>query len=373
VSKVFIQCSLRTADVLAAKLDKKAVAVNMEQIFSELTLDIIGKAVFNYDFKSVEEEGENPVIAAVYTALKETEARALDFTPFWKLPGDLPTMVSPRQKRAADAVALIRKTTEDLIENCRLQLEAEEAAGTAAQFNEEDYLVEQDPSVLRFLIASQEEVKSSQLRDDLLGMLVAGHETTASVLTWTLYLLTKHPEKMVRVQEEIDSVLGAKIMSGNVTFDDAVSPTYLRWCIFESMRLYPHPPVLIRRALQDDLLPNGWLVPKGQDVMISVYNIHHSASVWSNPEDFLPERWSKYVKPRDTPNERNTDYHYIPFSGGARRCVGDQFALLESNLALAVLLHRFDFRLVEDHDIGMTTGATIHTTNGMMMTYAPRT
>jgi carotene epsilon-monooxygenase len=178
---------------------------------------------------------------------------------------------------------------------------------------------------------------------------------------------------MARVQEEIDVALGAKIKTGNMTLDDVLSVTYLRWCIFESMRIYPHPPVLIRRALEDDVLPNGFKVPKGQDVMISVYNIHHSAAVWSNPEDFLPERWSKFQRPQDCPNERNTDYHYIPFSGGARRCVGDQFALLEANTILAVLLRRFDFQLIKDHEISMTTGATIHTSNGLMMTYSPRT
>jgi hypothetical protein len=226
--------------------------------------------------------------------------------------------------------------------------------------------------VLRFLIASREEVTSSQLRDDLLSMLVAGHETTASVLTWTLYLLTKHPEKMAKVQEEVERELGAKIDANDLKMKDLGGLNYLRWCIFESMRLYPHPPVLIRRALEDDVLPNGWKVPEGQDVMISVYNIHHSKEVWSNPDDFLPERWSKYDSPSDMPNERNTDYHYIPFSGGQRKCVGDRFALLESYTAMSVLLHNFDFKLVNEHDVGMTTGATIHTSNGMMMSYSLR-
>lgn len=368
VKKVFVDCSLRTAEVLAA--NPPGQMVNMEQVFSELTLDIIGKAVFNYDFKAVMKG--DPVIDAVYIALKECEARAIDFSPVWKLPGELPALISARQKKAFDAVALIRKTVEDLVEHCRVQLEAEEAAGNATKFNSEDYVAKTDPSILRFLIASREEVKSSQLRDDLLSMLVAGHETTAAVLTWTLYLLTKHPDVMARVQEEIDTNLGEKAQTGNVTMDDLFGLTYLRWCVAESMRLYPHPPVLIRRAIEDDVLPGGFKVGKGQDVMVSIYNIHHSESVWPRADNFEPERWSEYKKPRDNPNERNTNYHYIPFSGGARKCVGDQFALLETYAALASLLCKFDFKLVEDQKIGMTTGATIHTTNGMMMTFTPR-
>lgn len=374
VNSVFFNCSLRTVDVLASQSQPGKV-VNMEKIFSELTLDIIGKAVFNYDFKSVGQEGDNRIVDAVYTALKETEARSLDLTPLWKLPGDLPYMISPRQRRAMDAVATIRKTTEDLIENCRQQMESEEAAGTNS--NDEDQQSEADPSVLRFLIATREKVTSKQLRDDLLSMLVAGHETTASVLTWTLYLLTKHPDKMARVQEEIDVVLGDKIKAGsngflNLTMGELLSANYLRWCVAESMRLYPHPPVLIRRALEDDYLPNGWKVPKGQDVMISIYNIHHSATAWSDPNEFIPERWSAYTEPRQNPNEGNTDFRYIPFSAGPRKCIGDQFALIEAYTAMSVLLHKFDFQLVKDQDIRMTTGATIHTTNGMKMTYTPR-
>merc|ERR1719231_2177131 len=110
------------------------------------------------------------------------------------------------------------------------------------------------------------------------------------------------------------------------------------------MRLYPHPPVLIRRALEDDTLPSGYKVPKGQDVMISIYNVHHSPSVWADPDSFQPERWSSYSGPRDNPNEKNTNFHYIPFSGGARKCIGDQFALLEAYTALSVLVRKFDFQ-----------------------------
>lgn len=110
-------------------------------------------------------------------------------------------------------------------------------------------------------------------------------------------------------------------------------------------------------------------MPANQDIIISVYNIHHSPAVWDRPEDFLPERFSL---DEPVPNETNTDYKYIPFSGGPRKCVGDQFALLEAVTALGVLLHTFDFQLVPGQTIGLTTGATIHTTNGLYMTVKPR-
>lgn len=359
LEKVFEPC----AEQMVKELDKKIAvspdqAVDMEAYFSQLTLDVIGKAVFNYDFNSL--TTNSPLIQAVYTSLKETEQRATDLLPIWKIP--FMCDIIPRQIKVKEAVQIIRNTTEELIAKCKAMVEAEEEA---AAFDPDNYVNESDPSVLRFLIASREEVSSVQLRDDLLSMLVAGHETTGSVLTWTLYLLVSHPDAMKKAQEEVDRVM---CQDGPMSLSKYQDLKYVMRCINESMRLYPHPPVLLRRAIVEDTLPGGYTVPAGQDVMISVYNIHHSPDVWENPDEFMPERFSL---DDPIPNEQNTDFKYIPFSGGPRKCVGDQFALMEAAVALAVVLKDYDFKLKEDHEIGMTTGATIHTSNGLYM-YAQR-
>ncbi|EFJ05918.1 hypothetical protein SELMODRAFT_187123 [Selaginella moellendorffii] len=355
VDGVFCKCSERLID----KLDKVAQtgeAVNMEAQFSQLTLDVIGLSVFNYDFDAL--TTDSPVIQAVYTALKETESRATDFVQYWKVP--LLCQIDPRQRKAAKAVSLIRNTVEDLVEKCKKIVDAEGEC-----LEGEEYVNKSDPSVLRFLLASREEVSSQQLRDDLLSMLVAGHETTGSVLTWTVYLLSKNPLVLAKVQEELDAVLNGR----KPTVADTRELKYLTRCINESMRLYPHPPVLIRRAQEQDTLPGGYKLERGQNVMISVYNIHHSPALWERAEDFVPERFDP---DGPIPNESNTDFRYIPFSGGARKCVGDQFAMLEALVTLAMLLQRFELELVPGQDIGMTTGATIHTTKGLFMTVKRR-
>jgi carotenoid epsilon hydroxylase len=360
IERVFDACSRQLVEEMDKQLaSNPQKAIDMEACFSQLTLDVIGKAVFNYDFNSL--TTNSPLIQAVYTSLKETEQRATDVLPIWKIPF-LANFI-PRQKKALEAVELIRQTTEELIAKCKAMVEAEEEA---AAFDQENYINDSDPSVLRFLIASREEVSSVQLRDDLLSMLVAGHETTGSVLTWTLYLLVTNPETMKKAQEEIDRVLGDD--KTPMTFAKYQELKYTMRCINESMRLYPHPPVLLRRALVKDSLPGGYTVPAGQDVMISVYNIHHSPDVWDDAEEFRPERFNL---DDPVPNEQNTNYKYIPFSGGPRKCVGDQFALMEAVVALAIVLKHFSFELKKDHEIGMTTGATIHTSNGLYM-YATR-
>ncbi|KAF8042717.1 hypothetical protein BT93_A1139 [Corymbia citriodora subsp. variegata] len=299
----FGRCAERLVEKLqAAALD--GIAVNMEENFSQLTLDAIGLSVFNYNFDSL--TADSPVIDAVYTALKEAEARSTDLLPYWKV--NFLRKIVPRQIKAEKAVAVIQKTVEKLIAKCKEIVESE-----GERIDQEDYVNDADPSILRFLLASREEVSSLQLRDDLLSMLVAGHETTGSVLTWTLYLLSK---------------------------------------------------VLIRRAMVSDVLPGNYKVDPGQDIMISVYNIHHSAQVWERAEEFVPER---FYTEGPLPNETNTDFRFLPFSGGPRKCVGDQFAMLEAIVALAIFVERMNFQLVPDQNISMTTGATIHTTNGLYM------
>ncbi|KXZ43836.1 hypothetical protein GPECTOR_79g115 [Gonium pectorale] len=251
LDRVFGASSLFAADKLRVAA-RSGTPVNMEALFSQLTLDIIGKAVFNYDFNSL--TSDSPLIQAVYTALKETEQRATDLLPVWKVPG-LGWLI-PRQRKALEAVELIRQTTNDLIRKCKEMVDEEEIrAASAAAESGQDYMNASDPSVLRFLIAAREEVDSTQLRDDLLSMLVAGHETTGSALTWTLYLLVQNPDKMAKAVAEVDAVMGSRLAPSMADYGQL---RYVMRCVNESMRLYPHPPVLLRRALVEDELPGGY-------------------------------------------------------------------------------------------------------------------
>ncbi|KAF6138894.1 hypothetical protein GIB67_025623 [Kingdonia uniflora] len=189
-------------------------------------------------------------------------------------------------------------------------------------------------------------------------MLVAGHEITGSVLTWTLYPLSKDASSLIRAQEEDDRVLQGRL----TTYEDIKQLKYLIRFINESMCLYPHP--LVDGAIVPDVLPGNYKVNAGQDIVILVYNIHRSSQVWERAEKFVPERFNL-----DGPmsNETNTDYRFISFSGGPHKCVGDQFTLLETIVALAIFVQKMNFELVLDQNISMTTDATILTTNDLYM------
>ncbi|KAL6779702.1 CYP97A5 [Auxenochlorella protothecoides x Auxenochlorella symbiontica] len=351
---MFGECSLHGAAVLS-KAAEEGTMVEFENFFSRLALDIIGKAVFNYDFDSLTHD--DPVIKAVYLTLREAEYRSTFPIPYWN--SALLRQLVPRQREVQSALQLINRKLGELIENSRSLAEREDKAF------EEEFLSRSDPSILHFLIAAGDDVTSKQLRDDLMTMLIAGHETTAAVLTWTLHCLATHPEAMARLQREVDEVLGDRLPA----LADYQALRYTTRVINEAMRLYPQPPVLIRRALGDDTL-QGFRLPKGSDIFISVWNLHRSPAHWDRPEAFDPDRFD-LAGP--TPNEITTGFAYLPFGGGRRKCIGDQFALMESVVALAVLARRFDVAVPPDApEVGMTTGATIHTANGLWLNVRPR-
>lgn len=387
--RMFGACTQQSIDKFDAAINKssnQATVVDMEEEFLNLGLDIIGMGVFNYDFGSITRQ--SPVIQSVYGLLKEAEHRSTFYIPYWDLP--LARYLVPRQRQFRADLAVVNDCLDELIGLARQCSEPEDLEALQAR----DYNKVKDPSLLRFLVDVRgADVDDTQLRDDLMTMLIAGHETTAAVLTWALFLLMQHPDVAASVQSEVDEACG------DSTPDLAAigKMPLLRACLAESLRLYPQPPILIRRALEDDTLPpglngakGGYPIGKGCDLFISVWNLHRSPYLWRDPDDFRPERFKETFSNPDFegtwagyrpsaqgnalyPNEVASDFAFIPFGGGQRKCVGDQFAMTEAVVAMAMLLRRFEFSFAGDpKDVGMATGATIHTANGLKCTVTPR-
>lgn len=173
----------------------------------------------------------------------------------------------------------------------------------------------------------------AEVRDQVMTFLMAGHETTASALTWTLALLSRHPDIRRRVVSELDLVTGGR----RVTQDDIRSLPLLAAVIKESLRLFPPAWTIERRAVEPDVI-GGYDVPAGGTVMLSPYLTHRHPEFWSNPEGFDPDRWlgAGVSLPRCA---------YVPFGAGARQCIGGAFATLEATLMLATLLSRVEVDL----------------------------
>jgi cytochrome P450 len=162
-----------------------------------------------------------------------------------------------------------------------------------------------------------------------------------------------------QAQEEIDRVIGDR----KPTYEDIKNLKYVRLVIAETLRMYPEPPLLIRRARTQDELPKGGgreaTVIRGMDLFLSIYNLHRDERFWPEPDQFDPMRFTRPYSNPDVPewagfdpakwegklypNEISSDFAFMPFGGGARKCVGDEFAILEATVTLAMVLRRFNF------------------------------
>lgn len=293
------------------------------------------------------------------------------------------------QKEFARDIGLLNEVLDELIQRA---LDTQEMADVE-ELERRDLDTIEDPSLLRFLIDMRgEDTTSKQLRDDLMTMLIAGHETTAAMLTWTLFNLVQNPEYLAKVRAEVDACMGPD-GSHMPTFDDLPDLLYTRLALVEALRLYPEPPVIIRRALKETELPRGGgshpvKLVKGTDVFISTWNLHRSKELWDRPAEYMPERflsefrnervvgWKGFTPRMGAglyPSEIDADFAFLPFGGGTRKCVGDQFAMMEATVSLVMMLSKLDFTMVgTPEDVGMVTGATIHTKNGLKMTASLR-
>ena len=196
------------------------------------------------------------------------------------------------------------------------------------------------------------------IRDQLLTLFIAGHDTSTALLAWTLYLLGSHPE----VQPYLEAETAALPAQFPPTPEQVESLTYFKQVIDESLRLYPPIHVGNRQAIKDlDLC--GYAVPQGERVMVSIYATHHDQRHWPEPERFDPGRFA--------PGKSQTPYTYLPFGGGPRNCLGANFAQVEAKVVLARLFQRFHFVLTNQR-VHAHMGATLEPRPGVFMQVRPR-
>ncbi len=222
------------------------------------------------------------------------------------------------------------------------------------------------PDLLSMLMAARDEetgeaMSDVQLRDEVITLLLAGHETTAITLTWALYVLTREPAVEARLHEEVTSVL----RGAAPTVEDIRRLPYTRMVIEETMRLYPPAWGLPREAIHEDEI-GGYHIPARSLVALNQFLTHRHPDFWEDPERFDPERF--------TP-ERSSgrpSFAYFPFGGGQRVCIGSQFALMEATLVLAMIVQRYRVRLVPGHPIEFDTMFTLRPKYGVRVTFERR-
>jgi len=327
------QCSVRWAE------EPGPIDVHAEMM--RLTLQIVGETLLGFD----------PTSAAVEVS------QALDFllhlandrmTRLFPLPIKLPT-AEHRQLRAS--LAQLDKVV--------LRVIAERRAASGKASDESSDLI----SMLMQArdVDTGEAMTDAQLRDEAMTIFLAGHETTANALTWTFFLLSRHPSVEREVSAELQRELGGR----SPTAADLPRLRYTKMVLEEAMRLYP-PAWIISRSVIDDDEIDGCLIPAGSIIFASPYVIHRHPGVFENPEGFDPERFAPerlQALPKGA---------YFPFGGGPRQCIGNGFAIMEGQLLLATLLQKFRLDLVPGYLAQPVPSVTLRPKHGMPMNLHPR-
>ncbi len=288
--------------------------VEMVAAMHRLTLGIAAETLFGADM----DEEAGTIGRALRAAM---ESFPISLTPIGELLDHLPWV--PVVRRFLDARAQLDAIVYRLIETRR----ADPDPGSR-------------PDVLGILLAAgdgPDGMDTEQIRDEVMTIFLAGHETTAMALTWTWWLLAQNPAVELRLRAELDAVLSGRMP----TIDDVPALRLTHDVIAESMRLYPPAWVVGRRAVETSQL-GEWTVPKGSIVLMSQWITHRDTRFWREADAFRPERWS------NGETEGQPKFAYFPFGGGTRVCIGEAFAWTELVLVLATIARRLRFEAAPD-------------------------
>ena len=307
--------------------------LDIDHEMTRLTLAIVAKTLFDANVT-----GEAEAIGQALTTTMESWRQLM--LPFSELLEKLPL---PSFRRFREARARLDETIYRIIGERR-----------------------SDPTdrgdLLSMLMAAQDSegdggsMSDLQLRDELMTLFLAGHETTANALTWTWYLLSQHPDTESRLHEELDKVLGGRLPQA----DDLPQLVFAEKVVSESMRLYPPAWIIGRRTLQDYEIASHRL-PANTLILMSPFIMHRDARYFPDPLRFDPERWTpeaKAARPR---------FSYFPFGGGSRQCIGESFAWMEGILLVATLAQRWRLRLLPGYPVVPRPLVTLRPKFGMKM------
>lgn len=314
-------------DMLA---DWRPGPVEVSDQMMALTLRIVAKVLFDHDV-----EGETDTVGAAMRSFRTVTGTAA-VVPQW-----IPTPTNRRMARSLQQM-------DDIVYGL---IDARRAQPAEALASQDDLLsvlvraVEEDDSALT----------RKQVRDELLTMFLAGHDTTSHALTWTLYLLSQNPEVEAKLHAELDA------LEGPLDFAALDKLTYTGLCLDEAMRLYPPAPAISRSATED-VQVGGFTIPKGAELLVWIWHTHHDPRWFPEPEAFRPERFA----------EAPAKGTYLPFGMGSRLCIGKHFALMEAKLVLATICRRYSLRLADGQRVAADPRITLAPRYGMRMVATER-
>jgi len=332
----FVAAIIAETEALAARWQDRREPFDIAADMTRLTLAIIARTMFSSDVS-----GE---IETVRRLMDEVIAQRLDLLDLFGLPRWIPRRHSKGYRAAVKAFdALVARIIAE-----------RRSRGT------------DDGDLLSILLAARgpdtgEAMSDKQLRNEILTIFVAGHETTANALSWTWYLLARHPDAEAKLHAELARVLGGRAPSST----DLVELQYTRKVFEEAMRLYPPAHTISRMAVREDWI-GGVRIPPGAEVSISIYVTHRNPTLWPEPDRFDPERFS----PEAVATRHR--FAYLPFGGGPRVCIGNGFAMAEAQVILATLAQRYRLKPAPGCEVEPIGLLTLRPEHGIRMSVTRR-
>ncbi len=313
--------------------------LDINEAMMHLTLEIVGKTLFSIDLTR-----EANTVGEAFSAVNEEVAR-LSSIPFANLGLKIPFLPSTRAINSNTTV--LTKVVNGIVQERRKSdLEAEDLLGMLMSARDEE---------------TGEGMSDQQLHDEVMTIMLAGHETTAVALAWTFYLLSENPAALAELEAEIDGVLNGRLP----TIDDVQSLIYTTMVLEESMRLYPPAYAIARWGNEPDEV-GGYATPANAVITMSPYITHRHPDFWDEPERFDPQRFTperKAERPR---------YAYLPFGGGPRLCIGNSFAMTEATLLLASIVQRYRLTLLPGTQVELEPLITLRPKGKLMMRLTAR-
>ncbi|NWY94202.1 CP4B1 protein, partial [Loxia curvirostra] len=327
VLKPYVTLMSDSVKVMLDKWDKRITerrSVELFQDVSLMTLDSIMKCAFSFNSNCQTQSNSHYYIKAVYdlSYLLSDRIRNLSLKDvFYNFTGS--------GRAFHDACKLAHDHTDQVIKERKMLLSNEKELEKIQKKKRLDFL--------DILLCSKDEngvgLSDEDLRAEVDTFMFEGHDTVASGLSWLLYCMSLHPEHQQRCREEIQGILGDR---DTIEWEDLGKMTYTTMCIKESLRLFPPASGVSRQLSKPVTFPDGRSLPAGCQISLSIFAIHRNRDVWEDPEVYDPLRFSP---------ERSAQRHshaFLPFSAGSRNCIGQQFAMNELKVALALILQRFE-------------------------------
>jgi len=349
--------------------------VDIHEEMMKVTLKIICKSILDYDLQSEEAQQFTKafeISKKYFKRLQHPIGNILDQVPI--LPKVIESreaiktinsivyrLISDKKKLLENNLrANISKTEDDLLARLlQAQITLNSKPSSLDTKNNEDGVTLNDN------VQNESAMNDEQIRDNVLTMLLAGHETTANALTWTYYLVSQHPQIEKKMLEEIDMIVSNNGKNENESIrtpdiKDLAKLKYVEKVLRESLRIYP-PVWSIGRLVEDNYMIDKYTIPKGSSIVMSQYVIHHDNRFYDNPNEFNPDRWTDEFK-RSLPR-----FSYFPFGGGIRGCIGEPFSWQEGILLMATISSNWTMSIVSKQKIEMDPGITLNPKNGIKM------